>query len=966
MLQSERPRFDLPPASDTQKWDSISNRLREACRGVEDDPQGARGLDTLHIALKAEMTAFGAAASNSPQPVPAYRNRVPFQKGQRAINASRRCATSTKDPAKHRQAWAHTKIKHVLAQTAEEVNTARLIRSNHGLASTNPKKLADVIWGRALSSEPPDCSRDDCTAFFTDIFRAPLIPESAPSWLPPQSAPLPLKPLFITAGMVQRAIRKKGAKRSAPGPDGITYALLYRLPWLPAVLAPLFNNVISQRACPEVWRYGITTLLHKGGSKDLSNFRPITLTATISKLFHSIVACWLETALTATNTIQTTIQKGFLLGISGAIEHDLVLDAALSDAKKHHRTLFMCLVDLRNAFGSAPHSRIIWALQRFGVPAWVQDYVANFYGGVHTKMQCRLWSTDFLPVQRGVLQGDTLSPLLFLLVMQVALHGLNATCANYGYKTSFDNREHFLKCFADDLTIITRSPKRLQLALDKLGEITAWLGLEIKPSKCRSFGMGKTGYRKVDIDIDGHTILNVEDAASKFLGMELSLNQSFQEKAAIALNAIRGIVRPLDAFPLPPRDKVKLYRNFALPKMRWILLVQDILPTALRKITTEVEQALKAWWHLPRSTSRDALRLVTGIPSITDLATQSQCTKYSVAQASADPSVSIALPVRKSAHHKTVTNLLRILGGSIPQDKRKAMNLVKAEQLVQLKAKVAKLVVQGAWSQLDRTLQADKQWRTIMWSLPSSVQQFATKAAMDVLPTRANLLRWKIGCDSACQICGVKETLHHTLNNCRHLLDNGAYKWRHDSILQQLIPPLEARYPHSQVIADLPGRTYRLPFHCATDWRPDIVVNHPDHSIQFVELTVPFEPNAKTAHDRKTAKYHQLLIAAKAEGFVATLSCVEMGSRGLPSSGWESWVSSSGLPRNLTKVCSSIALCASHVVWLHKATAWPNPPLMLDLRHASQSTIQQHTNSDTESNTPPGLAAAKCTLSCSL
>ena len=149
--------------------------------------------------------------------------------------------------------------------------------------------------------------------------------------------------------------------------------------------------------------------------------------------------------------------------------------------------------------------------------------------------------------------------------------------------------------------------------------------------------MGKRGYRKINIDIVGQTILNVEDSASKFLGMELSLSQSHREKAEIARQALLAIIRPLDEFALPNRDKVQLYRNYALPKMRWVLLVQDVLPTALHKITTEIEQYLKKWWHLPRATSRDALRLITGITYITDLADQSQCTKYSIAMASADP-----------------------------------------------------------------------------------------------------------------------------------------------------------------------------------------------------------------------------------------------------------------------------------------------------------------------------------------
>ena len=75
-----------------------------------------------------------------------------------------------------------------------------------------------------------------------------------------------------------------------------------------------------------------------------------------------------------------------------------------------------------------------WALQRFGAPAWV--YISNLYKGMYTKMSCKTWSTNFLQVERGVLQGDTLSPLLFLLVMQIGLHGLSTSFPSYGYRTA--------------------------------------------------------------------------------------------------------------------------------------------------------------------------------------------------------------------------------------------------------------------------------------------------------------------------------------------------------------------------------------------------------------------------------------------------------------------------------------------------------------------------------------------------
>ncbi len=58
------------------------------------------------------------------------------------------------------------------------------------------------------------------------------------------------------------------------------------------------------------------------------------------------------------------------------------------------------------------------------------------------------------------------------------------------------------------------------------------------------------------------------------------------------------VIIPLN-FPLPPRDEVHLYKNFAVPKKKWVFLVQDVLPTALKKIGIQFERNLKQWWHLP-------------------------------------------------------------------------------------------------------------------------------------------------------------------------------------------------------------------------------------------------------------------------------------------------------------------------------------------------------------------------------
>ena len=215
----------------------------------------------------------------------------------------------------------------------------------------------------------------------------------------------------------------------------------------------------------------------------------------------------------------------------------------------------------------------------------------------------------------------------------------------------------------------------------------------------------------------------------------------------------------------------------------------------------------------------------------------------------------------------------------------------------------------------------------MIWSLPATVTLFASKAALDVLPTRSNLCRWRVASDSNCWKCGVKETLHHVLNHCDTLLKGGLYKWRHDSILQRIFEDLrKSGWAHISV--DLPGHSYTLPFHADSAWRPDLVLSDDKHHVQIIELTVPFESNFGGAHERKTKKYAPLMENAKNAGLIPTLWCVEMGSRGMPGKSWTAWAAASKLPKRITQECSEIALRASQIIWLQKETHWNDPPLL--------------------------------------
>ena len=154
---------------------------------------------------------------------------------------------------------------------------------------------------------------------------------------------------------------------------------------------------------------------------------------------------------------------------------------------------------------------------------------------------------------------------------------------------------------------------------------------------------------------------------------------------------------------------------------------------------------------------------------------------------------------------------------------------------------------------------------------------------------KITLVAWGKRINTKCALCGNKETLQHVLNNCKTMLDQGRYTWRHNSVLRIIMDTLKdvSDQSWSLFYCDLAGAkkiagTTIPPDILPTQQRPDLVlINESSKSIIIIELTIPFEQNIHKAHERKLNKYAGLTSDLQEQGYDTKLLCVEVGSRGL-------------------------------------------------------------------------------------
>ena len=131
---------------------------------------------------------------------------------------------------------------------------------------------------------------------FQSSFEASSGPQysSLPAWVeevphPEITSNFDMSP--VTPGLIRNILRKL-PNTSAPGPDKIRYLHLKKLPSAHHFLATLYSKIIlNSPHAPTLWCKGELRLVHKGGDPGIpANFRSITLTSTIDKLFHRIIA----------------------------------------------------------------------------------------------------------------------------------------------------------------------------------------------------------------------------------------------------------------------------------------------------------------------------------------------------------------------------------------------------------------------------------------------------------------------------------------------------------------------------------------------------------------------------------------------------------------------------------------------------------------------------------------------------
>ena len=179
-------------------------------------------------------------------------------------------------------------------------------------------------------------------------------------------------------------------------------------------------------------------------------------------------------------------QEGFRAERSTSRQLQLLI-AALEDARLTNQDIYLLYIDFKNAFGSLDHARLLPIMKDLGYPEDAVTLVGNIYSNSNTIFTGEHFGTTKpIPIQRGTIQGDTLSPYLFLIFLEPLLRWLQRGKNGYTFGTSKITIN--TAAYADDLAAITNNLHSIQIQLNKLDKYCEWSGMDLGVPKCAVTG----------------------------------------------------------------------------------------------------------------------------------------------------------------------------------------------------------------------------------------------------------------------------------------------------------------------------------------------------------------------------------------------------------------------------------------------------------------------------------------------
>ena len=270
----------------------------------------------------------------------------------------------------------------------------------------------------------------------------------------------------------------------APDPDEVHGYWLKDFRALYQRMAEQLQHCIDNHQAPEWMNTGRTALVQKDKSTGnvASNYWPITCLPIMWKLLTDIISERLYNYLEDKNTIPHQ-HKGCRRKYRGTKGQLLIGKMVMMNSKRRKTNLSMGWIDYKKTFDMMPQSWLIKYLEIYGVEENTIIFLKNTmlnWKTILTSFGTRLAEVN---IRRAIFQGDSLSPLLFIVALVPMTKVLARMEVGCQLKKGGSRINHLM--FMDDIKLFGRSTKEKDTLVQTVRTISGDISLHNMDRKAR-------------------------------------------------------------------------------------------------------------------------------------------------------------------------------------------------------------------------------------------------------------------------------------------------------------------------------------------------------------------------------------------------------------------------------------------------------------------------------------------------
>ena len=274
----------------------------------------------------------------------------------------------------------------------------------------------------------------------------------------------------LTREEFRRAIKKLKIGK-ATGPDNIPSQI-----WKHSLLArnELFHflhAIWRLEKVPKNLALGAFVMIYKKGDhNNCKNYRPIGL---LNHAYKALSLCLLERLVKETGWFLSDWQAGFRSG-RGCRDNVLLLRVIYDHFIKERKECVVTFIDFAGAFTSTSHKYIDKALKSAGASRKTRALFRAIYdaaiGTARVKgIDGKFTFSHIFDIARGVIQGDIISPIFFIIALDQLVQQLDPATDTNGVGIGKINRIRVLG-YADDAAMLATSPQELTDRLTRFAD----------------------------------------------------------------------------------------------------------------------------------------------------------------------------------------------------------------------------------------------------------------------------------------------------------------------------------------------------------------------------------------------------------------------------------------------------------------------------------------------------------------